>query len=129
MLSQVTLGVNNIEAATEFYDAILSSLGYQQRGKGRDWTGYGDIGGIGINTLWILKPVNGKPATNGNGTTIALLATSRDAVDAFHRAALALGATNEGDPGIRAESHPDFYAAYIRDTDGNYLCAICHDPI
>ena len=49
MLSHITLGVNDLDAAVKFYDAILKTLGYQRRGKGGDWAGYGDIGGIGIN--------------------------------------------------------------------------------
>ena len=128
MLSHVTLGVNNLDSAIEFYDAILETLNQKRRGRGENWAGYGDIGGLGIDTLWILSPLNGKPATGGNGTTIALLAPNRHSVREFHAKALELGAKDEGKPGLREENHPNFYAAYIRDIDGNYLCAVCHEP-
>ncbi len=128
MLSHVTLGVNDIEASIVFYDAIMATLGQARRGRGDGWAGYGDISGIGVDTLWILTPANGRPATAGNGTNVALVAPSRAAVDLFHRTALAKGGADEGAPGIRAENHLNFYAAYIRDFAGNKLLAVCHDP-
>ena len=129
MLSHVTLGVNDIEKSIVLYDAIMKTLGYERRGRGKDWAGYGDIGGIGIDTLWILKPSNGQPATSGNGTNVALVANSRQAVDVFYETALELGVASEGSPGIRKENHPNFYAAYIRDYDGNKIVAVCHKEV
>ena len=126
MLSHVTIGVNEIERSITLYDEIMKCLGYERRSRGENWAGYGDIGGIGIDTLWILTPSNGEPATSGNGTNIALVAECRNAVVMFHEKALELGATDEGKPGIREENHPNFYAAYIRDYDGNKLLAVCH---
>jgi len=127
VLSHVTLGVNDIEASIPFYDAIMNTLNQKRRGRGDDWAGYGDISGIGVDTLWILTPSNGQPATAGNGTNIALLAPSREAVNLFHKYALEYGGISEGEPGIRAENHPNFYAAYIRDLTGNKLLAVCHE--
>ena len=127
MLSHVTLGVNDIEKSIVLYDAIMDTLGYDRRGRGDDWAGYGDVGGIGVDTLWILKPLNERPATAGNGTNVALVAGSRAAVDAFYNTALELAAVSEGAPGVREENHPNFYAAYIRDYDGNKLVAVCHN--
>jgi len=127
MLSHVTLGVNDLEQSILFYDAILSTLSYQRGGRGDNWAGYGEIKGKGIDTLWILTPANGQPATAGNGTNVALLAPSRNAVDDFYRIALAQGGKDEGSPGVRAENHRNFYACYIRDPSGNKLLAVCHE--
>ena len=69
--------------------------------------------------LGVCKPYDGKPATGGNGTMVALTAKSREIVDAVHAAALAAGGADEGAPGLRGDT---FYGAYFRDLDGNKLC-------
>ncbi len=73
------------------------------------------------------KPFDGNAATFGNGSMTAIEAPSRAAVDAFHRAALAHGGSDEGAPGLRP-FHAHFYAAYVRDPDGNKLSAVCERP-
>jgi len=60
--------------------------------------------------------------------TVAFDAGSRAAVDAFHAAALAAGGTDMGAPGLRSHYHPNYYGAYVRDLDGNKICAVCHHP-
>ncbi|OYV33281.1 MAG: lactoylglutathione lyase, partial [Thiomonas sp. 20-64-5] len=75
--------------------------------------------------LWLCKPFNGQPATAGNGSMVALAANSRAQVDAFHDVALVHGGSSEGAPGLRPCYGPDFYAAYVRDPDGNKLAAVC----
>ena len=129
MYSHVTLGVNDIERAVKFYDAVLGTLGQKRFDLEESWAGYGEFGGVGIGTLWILKPANGQPATSGNGTNVALLAPTRASVEAFHAAALENGGVDEGKPGVRTEVHENFYAAYVRDPDGNKLLAVCHEDI
>ncbi len=89
----------------------------------------GDIGGIGVNAMWILCPADGQPATPGNGVNTAFAAPNRAAVDLFHKVALEKGGTDEGAPGIRAENHPNFYAAFVRDLTGNKIVAVCNDPV
>ena len=71
-------------------------------------------------------PFDGAPATRGNGTMLALRATTRAQVDGFHAAALAHGGTDEGGPGLRYG--PTFYSCYVRDPDGNKLSAVCDGP-
>ena len=75
----------------------------------------------------MLKPANGQPATSANGGTISFVAPSRAAVAAFHKAALELGGKDEGAVGPRSW-HPDAYAGYVRDLDGNKLAAYCFKP-
>ncbi|MDH3997577.1 MAG: VOC family protein [Desulfuromonadales bacterium] len=130
MFSHITLGTNNLHKAIAFYDEVMSILGYSRQSTGETFAGYGDKENIhtGVNCLWIGKPINGEPATSGNGVNIALSATTRATVDAFYQKALELGGADEGMPGIREEAHPNFYAAYVRDLDGNKLVAVCHRP-
>ena len=75
----------------------------------------------------VLKPANGQPATFANGGTISFVAPSRAAVAAFHKAALDLGAKDEGAVGPRG-FWPNAYAGYVRDLDGNKLACYCREP-
>jgi catechol 2,3-dioxygenase-like lactoylglutathione lyase family enzyme len=132
MLSYVSLGTNDLQRATAFYDATLAALGLTRCITGDpDWdriaSGWGtyEDGGARELALWVGRPFDEKPATPGNGTMLALKAASWKAVDDFYAAALAHGGTTEGAPGLRAHYSPDFYAAYVRDPDGNKLAAVC----
>lgn len=116
MIGYVTLGTNDLEKACAFYDPILEMLGAGRMGPHPRGMIYGAAPDKPM--LVILTPFDGKPATAGNGTMIALPAKSREKVDEVHRKALELGAQNEGDPGQRAET---FYGGYFRDPDGNKL--------
>ncbi len=128
MFSHVSLGTNDLDKAIVFYDQIMPLLGYTRESTGDNFAGYGTKENIqtGIHCLWIGSPFNGKSANPGNGISIALLANTREAVDIVHAKALEVGAENEGNPGIREEAHPNFYAAYFRDPDGNKMVVVCH---
>ena len=121
MFSHIVLGANDIAAAKKFYDAVLGALGYA---PGMELTDTGRLiyrGEAGV--LVITKPVNGKPATYANGGTVGFVASSHEAVDAFHAAGLAAGGSDEGKPGPRGM--PGSYGAYLRDPTGNKLVAWC----
>jgi len=124
MLSHVTVGVRDIARATAFYDQILGSLGYARTYTSDVFIGYGDP--VAKTAMfWICLPYNGQPASTGNGTHIAFNAPNRAAVDAFYKLALELGGKDEGPPGLRLHYTPTYYAAYVRDLDGNKLQAVC----
>lgn len=132
MLSYVYLGTNDLELATRFYDAVLGPLGMQRcETNDPEWdrvsAGWGIYEDDGVRelALWVGTPFDRQPASTGNGTMVAFMAPSWQAVDEFHAAALAHGGTSEGAPGLRAHYSPDFYAAYVRDLDGNKLAAVC----
>ena len=127
MFSHITLGTNDINKAIAFYDSVLATLGMERRYTEleHDFAGYGEKGGK--PQVFICKPFDGAEASHGNGTHVALLAPNRAAVDAFHVAALALGGSDEGKPGLRPQYHEHYYGAYVRDLDGNKLQACCHD--
>jgi catechol 2,3-dioxygenase-like lactoylglutathione lyase family enzyme len=127
MFSYISLGTCDIARAIAFYDAALAPLGhtriadYDPDGTSAAW-GLDDPG----PHLWVTQPFDGNAASVGNGTMVSFLAASRGAVDAFYRAALAAGATDEGPPGLRPQYGAQFYAAYVRDPDGNKLNAVCY---
>lgn len=132
MFTYVTLGTNALPRATAFYDATLAPLGLQRCDTGEEsgWeqiAGWGryELGGQVELALWVCKPFDGAPATAGNGTMVALKADSWAAVRGFHAAALQHGGRCEGPPGLRPHYAEDFYAAYVRDPDGNKLAAVC----
>jgi catechol 2,3-dioxygenase-like lactoylglutathione lyase family enzyme len=128
MLLYITLGTNNLARAQDFYDAVLAPLNMARSVASATEIGYGRVPappeGTRQRFFYVTTPFLPAPATWGNGTMVAFDAPSRAAVDAFHRAALAHGGSNEGAPGLRPY-HADFYACYVRDPDGNKLSAVC----
>jgi catechol 2,3-dioxygenase-like lactoylglutathione lyase family enzyme len=132
MLSYVYFGTNDLKKATQFYDAVLGALGMQRCVTGdAEWdrvaAGWGIYEEEGARELafWVGTPFNQQPATVGNGSMVAFGARSWQEVDDFHAAALAGGGVCDGPPGLRLQYSPDFYAAYVRDHDGNKLAAVC----
>ncbi|MFM1896986.1 MAG: hypothetical protein RLZZ385_2060 [Pseudomonadota bacterium] len=122
MFSHIMLGANDVQKSKLFYDAILGALGYEPGhidAKGRCFW----INKSGI--FCITKPLNGEPACHGNGMTIGFAADSPAAADAWHAAGVANGGTTcEDPPGIREGRTGKLYLAYLRDPDGNKLCAL-----
>lgn len=132
MLRYVYFGTNNLEKAVAFYNAALAPLGMERCITGdAEWdriaAGWGvyEDGGTRELGFWVGKPFDQKPASVGNGTMAAFTAATWKAVDNFYAAALANGGVCEGSPGLRLHYAADFYAAYVRDPDGNKLAAVC----
>ena len=125
MIGYVTLGTNDLQKAAAFYDALFGSIGIgrfiEEEGYFIAWSPEPTAPAVSVSV-----PFNKEKATVGNGTMVALFLETPDKVDAFHKKALELGGTNEGDPGFRpAENDKGFYAGYFRDLDGNKLNAFC----
>jgi catechol 2,3-dioxygenase-like lactoylglutathione lyase family enzyme len=125
MFSHVMIGTNDLDKAKSFYDALLGTLGVAPGRVDRHrifWrTKYG--------TFSVTKPIDGKAATFANGGTIGFAAPSPAEVDAFHQAGIAHGGkTCEDPPGIREGAGMKLYIAYLRDPDGNKLCAVHRVP-
>jgi catechol 2,3-dioxygenase-like lactoylglutathione lyase family enzyme len=132
MLTYVYFGTNDLERAIRFYDAALGALGMSRCVTGdpawdRVSAGWGIYEDDGIRELafWIGKPFDQQSATVGNGSMVAFRARTWKEVDEFYAAALANGGSSEGAPGLRLQYNPDFYAAYVRDPDGNKIAAVC----
>ncbi|MDP2367294.1 VOC family protein [Rhodoferax sp.] len=124
MFSHVMVGVNDLEVSRKFYDALLGTLGIAPGIANRSRYFYRSPTG----TFGITTPINGEPATHANGGTIGFTMASVEQTDAFHSAGVANGGTTcEDPPGWRDGSVGKLYLAYLRDPDGNKICAL-HRP-
>ena len=121
MFTHIVVGTDDVSTAKQFYDAALGALGYAPGGD----AGNGRVVYAGAaGTLLLTRPIDGNPASFGNGITIGLSAPDVAAVDRFHACGLAAGGADAGAPGPR-EAIPNSYAAYLRDPTGNKLVAWC----
>ncbi len=119
MLGYVTLGTNDLPRAAAFYDLLAKELGVGRMMEADTFIAWGEPGGAA--GIGLTKPHDGGAATVGNGVMAALAATSKEQVDRLYEIALANGGSCEGKPGPRGDG--GFYAAYLRDPDGNKLNA------
>lgn len=134
MFAYTMLGTNDLARAVAFYAPLMDLLG-QPRVGGDDtlvtWGSYDDYDRPGFS---VGKPVDGLPASAGNGSMLAFRAPEAALVDRLHKAAMAAGGRCEGPPGPRPGVWPGFYAAYVRDPDGNKISFACYhdkadDPV
>ena len=125
MFSHVMLGVSDLEVSRKFYDALLGALGLGPGVANRNRYFYRSPTG----TFAISTPINGEPATYGNGSTIGFAVQSTEQGDAFHAAGVANGGTTcEDPPGFREGPTGKLYLAYMRDPDGNKVCGLYRMP-
>jgi len=118
MLGYSLVGTRDLERARRFFDRVLGEVGMSRLHDAERMTYWGS--GFTNGAIGACQPFDGEAATAGNGTMLAIVAPSRMAVDAAHGAALALGGSDEGKPGVRGgEGDGAFYCAYFRDPDGN----------
>jgi len=126
MFSHMMVGSNDIARSKTFYDALFAAMGGKpaiQDAKGR--LIYMHNGGLFLVT----RPIDGQPATIGNGSTIGFAVSGPAMADAWHAAGVANGgAAIEDPPGIRQGGAGAMYLAYLRDPDGNKLCALHRMP-
>jgi catechol 2,3-dioxygenase-like lactoylglutathione lyase family enzyme len=121
MINHISFGVRDLARAKRFYDATLKPLGYTCLSEGPTMLGYGkDTTG-----LWLSPTTQPVPADEQSGLHVCLDAPTRQAVDAFHKAALAAGGRDNGKPGLRADYGDNYYAAFVVDPDGYRIEAYC----
>ena len=123
ILSHVSIGTNDMPRAVAFYDAVLPVLGCRKLMEYPFGVAYGKQ----FPEFWVQLPIDGKPASVGNGTHMCFIAQSKEAVHAFHEAAMAAGATDDGPPGPRPQYSPGYYGAFARDPDGHKVEAVYFD--
>lgn len=120
MIDHVSIGVRDLAGAVKFYATVLAPLGHAKLVERSSTVGFGKT----YPEFWL----NERPAMAAiaadSGSHICLRAPSREAVDAFHAAALRAGGSSEGAPGLRPEYSPRYYAAFIRDPDGHRIEAV-----
>lgn len=124
MFSHITVGISDLDRTALFYDALLIPLGLVRRAVTPD-------GGppslcwhhpsTGLPRFYAYLPFDGQPSSHGNGSMVAFLAPTVNAVEQSHTAALRHGGTDEGAPGQRQHYGPDYFGAYLRDSDGNKI--------
>lgn len=130
MFSHVMVGSNDIERSKRFYDAVLATLGAGEPLRNVAATGHARLfyrhdGG----TFCISEPINDEAASFANGGTVGFKCNSPEQVQAFHDTAIAHGGTSiEKAPGLRKNELGALYLAYVRDPDGNKLCALHRPP-
>jgi catechol 2,3-dioxygenase-like lactoylglutathione lyase family enzyme len=126
MIDHIGFPVSDYPRAKDFYAKALAPLGYtlimevQQNEQDAPAAGFGKGG---KPDFWI-----GGEGGLGKAIHIAILADSRTEVDAFYQAAMAVGAKDNGPPGVRAHYHPNYYGAFVLDPDGHNVEAVCHAP-
>jgi catechol 2,3-dioxygenase-like lactoylglutathione lyase family enzyme len=125
MFSHVMIGTNDLDRAKAFYDAVLATLGVAPGFVDRHRVFWRTPGGVFSVSL----PIDGKPATVGNGSTIGFACQSGEQVEAWHAAGVAHGGTScEDPPGVREGAAGRIYLGYLRDPDGNKICGLYRLP-
>jgi catechol 2,3-dioxygenase-like lactoylglutathione lyase family enzyme len=125
MFSHVMIGTNDLDRSKAFYDAVLGALGVRPGAVDRHRIFWRTPAGVFSVTL----PIDGQPATLGNGGTIGFACQSAEQADAWHAAGLAHGGSScEEPPGMREGAAGKIYLAYLRDPDGNKICGLHRPP-
>jgi catechol 2,3-dioxygenase-like lactoylglutathione lyase family enzyme len=124
MIDHISIGISDYKRSLGFYKAALKPLGYKLIMT------FGESAGFGLPgkpAFWIGTPDYSGPI-QGAGTHVAFVAPDRKSVDAFYKAALKHGATDNGKPGLRPQYHANYYGAFALDPDGHRIEACCHQP-
>ena len=123
IISHISVGTNDFDRAVLFYDAVLSPLGCRRVMEHPGAVAYGKQ----FPEFWVQTPIDQAPASCGNGVHFGFIADSRRAVDAFFQAALAAGASDDGEPGPRPQYGAPYYGCFVRDPDGHKIEAAYWD--
>lgn len=123
IMSHVSVGTNDFDAALRFYTEVLATLGAKPVMEHPGAVAFGKQ----FPEFWVQRPHDGKAAAVGNGTHFAFFASSREEVDGFYAAALRAGAKDDGAPGERPDYGPQYYGCFVRDLDGHKIEATFWD--
>ncbi|GAA2338877.1 VOC family protein [Streptomyces kunmingensis] len=123
MLNHVEIQTTDVQASAAFYDAVLAPLGVGRRIEHEGRIGYGDE----RPEFWI-GPVPDSTGSQARESHLAFTAPDRSTVDAFHKGAVAVGAEVLHAPKVWPQYHDTYYAAFVRDPDGNNIEAVCERP-
>jgi catechol 2,3-dioxygenase-like lactoylglutathione lyase family enzyme len=121
MIDHISIAVRDLKKAELFYVELLAPLGMT---KLREWPDAAIGFGKKYPEFWINSRAVMDPVADDSGVHICLRAPDMASVDAFHTAALKAGGTSDGAPGLRAKYHANYYAAFVRDSDGNRIEAV-----
>ncbi|MBY6064994.1 VOC family protein [Pseudidiomarina sediminum] len=124
MISYTMVGTNDFNRALKFYEQVMADLGMDVCWKGDGAIAYGKKDDLKVPNFIVGKPFDGEPATVGNGTMTSFWCNDPAHVDKLYRTAIDHGGQSEGEPGYRPQYMEGFYAAYVRDLDGNKLAFV-----
>ncbi|NOD63012.1 MULTISPECIES: VOC family protein [unclassified Ruegeria] len=131
MIAYITVGVDDIARAEQFYSAFLPTLGYElERYRGDlSYALPAEPGqSVALPEFYVKSPFDGQPASAGNGTMVAFEARNQKQVRDLHAAAIAAGGADEGQPGFRDAYGAHFYVGYLRDPQGNKIALFSSNP-
>jgi catechol 2,3-dioxygenase-like lactoylglutathione lyase family enzyme len=120
MIDHISIAVRDLDKAARFYQAMLGAIGYATLETRPHTIGFGKT----YPEFWINLRAGMAPVAGDSGAHAGLRVRSTELVDAFHAAALAAGGTSDGAPGLRPQHGEGYYAAFIRDPDGNRIEAV-----
>ena len=123
IVSHVSIGTRNFDAAVAFYDKVLATLGARRIMDHPGAVAFGKQ----FPEFWVQTPIDGQTAAVGNGTHFGFVAATKADVDAFYRVAVEAGATPDGEPGPREDYGPAYYGCFVRDPDGHKIEATFWD--
>ena len=126
MIGYVMVGTNDLDQSIRFYDELLEVLDLERTEKDEVCAGYSQKNSNGKIEFYVTKPFNKEKATVGNGSQISFQTSSRELVDKFHDVGIKWGGASEGSGGERPEGSGVYYS-YIRDLDGNKICAFTNN--
>lgn len=123
IVSHISIGTNDFARAVAFYDKVMTALGARRLMEHPGAVAYGKL----YPEFWVQTPIDGSPASVGNGTHVGFVAVSKEAVHEFYEAALAAGGQDNGAPGPRPQYGPPYYGCFVRDPDGHKVEAAFWD--
>jgi catechol 2,3-dioxygenase-like lactoylglutathione lyase family enzyme len=127
MLAYTMVGTTDVARSRKFYDPVFAEMGLALNFANEHAASWGSATDPAAPRFLISPPYNGNPAAAGNGTMTAFATARSDTVDRAYQAAMANGGTCGGEPGPRPQYSDGFYAAYVRDPDGNKIALVCYD--
>lgn len=129
MIGYAMVGTRDLERSQRFYDPLFTEMGLDPCWRDDQVSSWGKADDSTVPRFFTGYPFDGDSATVGNGTMTAFLIGSAGRIDRLYRIAMENGGTDEGKPGFRPQYSDSFYAAYVRDPDGNKLAFVCYDGI
>ena len=126
MIGYVMVGTNDLERSIRFYGPIFEEMGFDQCWRDEQVASWGRLDDETYPRFFTGYPFDGKEAGVGNGSMTAFLVQDSRSIDCLHELAMRNGGADEGKPGYRPQYDEGFYAAYVRDPDGNKLAFVCY---
>ena len=127
MIGYTMVGTRDLGKSIKFYDPLFEEMGVDKAFRDEQVASWGDASDATAPRFFTGYPFNGEPATDGNGVMTAFRVNSTSQIDRLYTVALEHGGSVEGEPGFRPQYDERFYAAYVRDPDGNKLAFFCFD--